>query len=129
MRAGDEHGPGRLLAFRSRARKGCVDPASGAAELMMRVGRHVEQHVGPIAQTLHHDSDHPMNVVLFHVPPSADRPFHSVVTAGMSHLAMKPPRGAEDCTHAELVVLLRPEWDLTPEGLRTLRNAWPLREL
>jgi hypothetical protein len=96
---------------------------------MMRVGQHVAKHVGPIAQTLHHDVPHPLSVVLFHVPPHEGRPFHAVVTAGMSHHAMTPPRGAEGCTHVELVALLPPEWDLSPEGLRKLQNAWPLREL
>jgi len=129
MRLPDDHARGRVLPFRSREREDCCFPGSEAADIMMRVGQHVNEHVGPIDRTLHRDADHPLSIVLFHVPPSKERPFHALVTAGMSQLAMKPPRGAEGCTHAELVLLLPPEWDLSPEGLGNLRNTWPLREI
>ena len=129
MRSPQDHAPGRVLPFRPRNPECCIDPSGPAAEIMMHVGQHVAAHLGPIERTLHRDSAHPFHVVLFHVPPSRERPFHSLITAGMSQRAMTPPPGAEGCTHAELVVLLPPEWDLSHEGLGKLRNSWPLREL
>jgi hypothetical protein len=71
-------------------------------------------------------------------PPTADRPYWTFVTSGMSDLAMRVPENVEDPDNyrfAELVISLPPEW-FPREALETAdgikfddENYWPIRLL
>ena len=98
--------------------------AQGDIKIIEAVTRHVERHIGPIDFVLHESRSHLVHIDVHHVPPDDDRPFHTLVTSGMSQRAMTVPAGAEDLAYGELFLLLPPEWDVS--------IAWPiwlLREL
>ena len=60
---------------------------------------------------------------------TASRPYHVLVTTGMSDRPMKTPEGSEDCRHAELMLALPPEWPLSEDDVEDEKNWWPLRHL
>lgn len=61
------------------------------------------------------------------VPPSADRPFRLLMSAGMSSRPMKTPPGAEEHRYAEIVLALPHDWPLTREAFADERHHWPMR--
>lgn len=96
------------------------------------VVRHVERHVGPIDFTLHELGTARLPVAVHHVAPAPGRPFHALVTSGMSALPMTVPRGYEGLRHAELFLLIPPGWRFDGGALGDRRWSWPvatLREL
>jgi hypothetical protein len=93
------------------------------------VDRHIEQHVGPVAMVFHEIVSDVVHIDIHHVEPGPNRPFHTLVTSGMSDLPMSPPSSAPTCTYAELVALLPPSWLVTQEAFADEANYWPLRQL
>ena len=63
------------------------------------------------------------------VAPTAERPYHTLITSGMSDLPMTTPAGADLPRYAELIISLPPEWRLTQEAFNDERNYWPIRLL
>jgi hypothetical protein len=107
--------PCRERLFRPR------DHAQGDIQVIEAVTRHVERHVGPIDFVLHESRSPLVHIDVHHVSPDDDRPFHTLVTSGMSQRAMTVPAGSEDVAYGELFLLLPPEWDVS--------IAWPIRLL
>jgi hypothetical protein len=68
-----------------------------------------------------------LDVLVF--PAAAERPYHVLVTQGMSALPMTVPDGAEDLAYAELMVVLPPEWVIDGEAAKEERWYWPMRTL
>lgn len=99
----------------------------GDLRLIEAVSRHVERHVGPIDLVFHETDSRLVHVDVHHVPPAEGRPYHTLVTSGMSQRAMTVPPGAARYRHAELFTLLPRHWrvDLLEDG----RWSWPVREL
>jgi len=95
--------------------------AQGDIQAIEAVTRHIERHAGPIDFVLHESRSHLVHIDVHHVAPDGDRPFHTLVTNGMSQRAMSVPAGAEELAYGELFLLLPPEWDLS--------IAWPIRLL
>jgi hypothetical protein len=85
------------------------------------VPRHVERRVGRIDFALHESQSHLVRIDVHHVPPRNGRPFHTLVTSGMSERAMSVPASAPHLAHAELFLLLPPEWNTS--------IVWPVRLL
>jgi hypothetical protein len=98
----------------------------GDLRLIEAVGRHVERHVGPIDFVYHETDSRLVHVDVHHVPPDSRRPFHTLVTSGMSQRAMNVPPGGPSYRHAELFALLPRHWRL---DLEDGRWSWPIREL
>jgi hypothetical protein len=61
------------------------------------------------------------------VAPTEERNYYTLVTCGMSNLAMTVPQGADEFRYAELMVCLPPSWKLSQEAFRDERNYWPVR--
>jgi len=95
--------------------------AQGDIQVIEAVTRHIERHVGPVDFVLHESRSHLVHIDVHHVPPGAGRPFHTLVTSGMSQRAMTVPAGAENFAYGELFLSLPPEWDVSV--------AWPIRLL
>jgi hypothetical protein len=93
----------------------------GDIQIIEAVTGHIERHVGPIDFVLHERRSHLVHIDVHHVPPDDGRPFHTLVTSGMSQRAMTVPTGAEEFAYSELFLLLPPEWDVS--------FAWPVRLL
>ena len=92
---------------------------------------HVEQHIGPVNRVFHEIVSHLVHIDLLHVAPTAQRPYHTIVTSGMSAKPMPVPAGAEDCRYAEVMLCLPESWPLPQDSPAGEQEEWywPLRGL
>lgn len=102
---------------------------AGDGATVEAVSSHIETHLGPIAMVWHEIVSTTIHVDVHQVAPGDGRPFHALVTSGMSDRPMKVPAGAEAFRWAELLLLLPPNWSLTSEAFHDERNYWPIRLL
>ena len=120
-------GGSRMLRHESRERPfGLLPNTQPSVDL---IDGHIERHVGPVGMVFHEGVSDVVHVDIHHVEPSPDRPFHTLVTSGMSDLPMTPPEEVSSCSHAELVALLPPSWPLSQEAFEDEDTYWPLRQL
>jgi hypothetical protein len=117
------------------------DPVSGAApghpagvspaceSSLDAIVAHVQRHIGPIAYVWHEKVSTIVHVDVHVVFPTEERPFYTLVTSGMSDLAMTVPQDVPMPEHAELLIRLPAEWNLDYETLNDERNYWPIRLL
>jgi len=106
------------------------EPADGAdPECLEKLSAHIEKNVGPIGTVYHEIVSDLIHLDVHHVPPTLPRPYHVLVTTGMSDRPMKVPEGAEEVRHVELSLCLPPEWPLTEEAFQEERHYWPVRWL
>jgi hypothetical protein len=94
-----------------------------------QVGDHIERHLGEVKTVFHELISTTVHVDIHVIPPGPNRNWITLVTSGMSDLAMNVPDGAEHLAHAELMLRLPPAWPMTHEDLKDEANYWPLRWL
>lgn len=110
-------------------RKADYEGAVGSEETVERIGKHIEEYIGPVENVYHEVVSDLVHLDLYHVSPSDDRPFHTFVTCGMSDRPMSPPAGVSDRRYAELTLLLPPDWPVSQEAFQDESWYWPLRLL
>ncbi len=107
-----------------------ANPIEGAErELYLQ---HVSQFVGPIGGIISIAPVAPglPPIDLVHVVPTEAKPWHVVVTLGMSGTAMATPESLPDEPRfAELVIGLPPDWPLEGPAMARPAARWPLRLL
>ena len=114
--------------------------ASGNLSTIEAVTAHIERHLGPVSGTLHEIVSDKVHLDVHIVAPSAEFPFYTLVTSGMSDRPMLTPDGAslaEAPPYAELCILLPPDWPLpgpgdgrsTAELFADENVYWPIRWL
>ena len=91
--------------------------------------KHIERYFGEPSFVYHELVSTTIHLDLHMIPPSKERPWHTIVTTGMSDIPMNVPEGAEEFRLAELMLRLPPEWPLSQEDLKDEKNYWPLRQL
>jgi hypothetical protein len=64
---------------------------------------------------------------IFFIKATEDRPYHILLSCGMSALPMKVPEDIESSEFAEVMILLPKEWNLEYESFSDERNYWPIR--
>jgi len=96
---------------------------------MADIEKHIEQHIGPISMVWHEVISDLVHIDIHQVPPTADRPYWTLITSGMSDLAMQTPEGAEDFAHAELMLCLPKDWKMEQADWNDEANYWPIRWL
>lgn len=101
--------------------------AFGDEESIEAVSSHIERYIGPIENVFHEIFSDLIHVDIYCVAPSTDRPFHTLVTSGMSDLEMSAPPGAEEFGFAELVVFLPAHWRVSTSDFKDEQWYWPLR--
>lgn len=109
-----------------------VEAGSPVAERRPAVLRHVERQVGPADFKLQlPPATEPVEGVpepeILVVKANAERPFHTLVTSGLSDRAMPTPQ--EEWKFAELCLLLPADWPLEPHLDYTTDAQWPVRWL
>lgn len=93
------------------------------------IAQHVEKFWGP-SQFITLDGEAEYVELGIHVVPATrQRPYHTLITSGMSDRAMNAPEGAEEARFAEMVISLPPDWPLDGESLATEEHGWPLEWL
>jgi Suppressor of fused protein (SUFU) len=88
--------------------------------------QHIETYIGKINGVFHEIVSNLVHLDVYHVAPTPEKPFHTLVTHGMSDLAMDAPPGAEVWRFAELVCFLPKEYDISDDGFKDDRNYWPI---
>ena len=91
-----------------------------------------EQNFGPVdSKSLTEivaSSDPPISIRV--IRPSKTRPYVTLFTTGMSHRAMKVPKGGEDFRFAELFIQLPADWPVERSRLKETPSAtWPFKWL
>lgn len=92
------------------------------------IENHLESHLGKIDTVFIESFSDTINLSVYWLSPSPHRPFHTLVTAGMSTLPMKIPEEmkGEVTPYLELVINLPPEWRLDKSSLKKEINSWPI---
>lgn len=127
---GRKPNPGQQLRHKARERD--FEPAgAGCSETIDAIDRHVERFIGPVETVYHEIVSDLVHIDIHVIPADANRPFHALVTSGMSDRPMRIPdelRGQVP-EYAELMILLPPEWPLSHESWQEERHFWPVRQL
>ncbi|MDR6781901.1 hypothetical protein ABIE26_001610 [Pedobacter africanus] len=112
------------------------EPAIGDGDNIEAISNHIEKYIGPIESVFHEVVSDKVHIDVHWVKPSAERPYHVLVTSGMSDKPMNVPEGAEDLAFAELFVLLPASWNINGESYELMEKVfsdqntyWPVRWL
>jgi Suppressor of fused protein (SUFU) len=115
-----------ILKHAAREKPFEIALGSGDVELLEE---HISRRFGEVDFVYHEILSDLVHVDVHHIPPAASRPWHTLVTTGMSDRPMVVPEGLEQCRYAELVITLPVDWPLTEQALEDERNYWPIRLL
>lgn len=116
---------GDVIEHKPRSRG--FELAVGEEELIEAIDRHIAAHIGSVESVFHEIISDLVHVDVHWVKPDVHRPWHTLITSGMSEKPMSAPEDAEDCAFAELLVRLPPNWKLSKEAFEDERWYWPLR--
>jgi hypothetical protein len=115
--------------YRHSASDARSELVGGVSQFTEVIESHIDKHFkkrGPVFHEIVSDLVH-LDIEL--IEPTADRPYFTLITNGMSSRPMSTPKGAEQSQYAELVLSLPPDWPLTQELFANERNYWPIRWL
>ncbi|MEO1008412.1 MAG: suppressor of fused domain protein [Planctomycetota bacterium] len=107
--------------------------AHGDEALINAVTEHFTRHIGEPEHVYHEMVSDLIHLDVHFIPPSNEHPYYTAFTTGMAERAMQAPEGAEEFTHAELMIKLPETWrtDFTDEFLELpeaeqQRHFWPI---
>ncbi|TYR81329.1 suppressor of fused domain protein [Priestia megaterium] len=103
-----------------------VDIDEEAREIMES---HIERHFDPIHMVYHEVVSHLVHVDVYHIALSEERPYHTLITQGMSDKPMVTLPEVDESQYAELLCFLPPEWDISEEGFKDDTVYWPIENL
>lgn len=115
--------------YRHTARQKGFHLAAGNEGTIEHVSEHIKQHIGPIASVYHELISDLVHIDLHLVAPTEDKPYHTLITSGMSDLPMNAPEGVEDSRFAELLISLPASWPLSEKAMKNETHFWPIRWL
>ena len=102
--------------------------SAASASYRQEIIAHIEKHLGPITATFRReDSDSPVD--LLWLRPGANRPYHTLITLGLSDRPMDIPDDVANknaAERAELMIMLPPEWNISPDNLKSEQGYWPI---
>ncbi|WP_144126626.1 suppressor of fused domain protein [Catellatospora sichuanensis] len=125
MTTSDGQRPAGSGILRHAPREQQWEPAVGGdEETAEAIDRHIETHFGPIASVWHEFASDLVNLHVYLVEPTPDRPYYTLVTSGMSELPMAVPDGHSP--YAELMISLPADWPLSAGNFRDDAVSWPL---
>ncbi len=115
--------------YRHAARERDWSLPRNPGEHLQEVEAHVERHIGKVELVFHELLSDLIHLDVLYVPATADRPYHTLVTSGVSDEPMKVPEGMEKFNRAELLIALPPDWPLSDKAFQNEANYWPVRWL
>jgi hypothetical protein len=104
-------------------------PPQHPTEHLEEVEAHVEKYIDKVETVFHEIISDIIHMDVLLIPATKDRPYHLLVTSGVSDEPMKIPEGLEQYRRAELLFALLPDWPLTQEAFNDENNYWPVRWL
>ncbi len=116
-----------IYRHKSRQRERAVPQHAG--EHLEEIEAHVEKYIGEVETVFHEVVSDLVHLDILFVPATEARPYHLLVTCGVSDEPMRVPEGMERYRRAELLVALPREWALTEDSFKNESNYWPVRWL
>lgn len=98
-------------------------------ECIEEISDHIELHLGKIEIVFHEIVSDTVHIDVHHVRPGEARPFHTLVTSGMSDLPMQVPESADSTRFMELMVTLPEYWKVDDDSFNDEIWYWPIRQL
>ncbi len=98
-------------------------------ECLEEISDHIEKYIGIVDVVFHELLSDTVHIDVHHVKPTDERPFHTLITSGMSDLPMKVPEGYDVNPHMELMITLPSEWEISDEAFQNEYWYWPIRQL
>jgi len=93
------------------------------------VAAHVEMHLGSVRQVWRELISDAVHIDVLQVEPSEERPFWTLVTCGMSRMAMDAPVEAAAYRRAELFLCLPRDWPMSRAEFQNQNHSWPFHLL
>jgi hypothetical protein len=93
------------------------------------ISRHIERHLGPVVSVFHELVSDAVHLDVHWVRPSPARPYHFLVTSGMSDRPMNIPAGLDAPRRIELMMTLPERWAVGDAAFENESWYWPLRQL
>lgn len=124
-----EVSPGGSVIHRHQQREREPELALGDSEAIEAISAHIETHLGEVEGVFHELLSDLVHIDVHWVAPRAERPFHTLVTSGMSDKPMNAPPEFEEYRFAELLICLPPDWPISQEKFQDERIYWPVRWL
>lgn len=115
--------------YRHDARNKPFTSPAHPTKYLEEVEAHVEKHIGKVETVFHEIVSDLIHLDVLFIPATAKRPYHVLVTSGVSDEPMKVPEGMEEHNRVELILALPKEWPLTQESFKSENNYWPVRWL
>ncbi len=115
--------------YRHENRNRGFELAIGDSENIEKISDHIERYVGRPATVFHEIISDLVHIDVHIVEPSAARPCYTLVTSGMSDIAMKSPDGYPHFKYSELLICLPPNWEMSQDSWKAEENYWPIRML
>ncbi|MNO50158.1 Suppressor of fused protein (SUFU) [compost metagenome] len=100
-----------------------------SAQSNQLICNHIEKYIGVIDTVFKEVISDVLSIDILIVAPTPSRNYYTLITSGMSELAMQVPDGAEEYQYTELMICLPPTWKLSDEAFKDERNYWPVRAL
>ena len=115
--------------YRHAERKRDWEAAEHSARNLESIEKHVEEHIGEVGTVYHEILSDRIHLDVLFVPATDDRPYHTLITSGVSDLPMNVPEEVAEFDRAELLIALPASWPLSDESFKEEANYWPVRWL
>ena len=90
--------------YRHNAQEDQEWQAPGEDSSLEAISDHIEQYVGNIDIVFHEIVSDMVHIDVHWVKPTKEKPFHTLITSGMSDLPMTVPEELEEHQYAELSI-------------------------
>jgi hypothetical protein len=121
--------PGGSTVYAHAPRAKDFEFAIGDTGSIEQISDHIMRHIGPIGTVWHEIVSDLVHIDVHWVQPTKERPYHTLVTSGMSDRPMTVPEGAEAYRYAELMLCLPTDWQISEAAFKDERWYWPVRWL
>lgn len=98
-------------------------------ECIEEISDHIEAHIGEVSMVFHELVSDTVHIDVHHVRPTKERPCHTLITSGMSDLAMNVPEQVSSTRYMELMVTLPKTWQIDQDSFKDEAWYWPVRQL
>jgi len=124
-----ETSPAGSPIYRHAERTSEFELAIGDEQNIELISDHIQQHIGPVAMVFHELISDLIHIDVHWVKPTEDKPYHTLITSGMSDRPMTVPSGAEEFRYSEVMISLPPDWPLDMDSFKNEQHYWPVRWL